>query len=176
MSKPLTCKEAIKLFEERTQENATQATVVKLNGMLPPIDRFDASLNSLVCCEHLALSSNNIDRIGNLQGLRALKILSLGRNRIKRLENLEAVSGTLEQLWISYNLIERLAGIEKLRNLKTLFISNNLIASLAEIDRLSGLPLEELVLVGNPVTQVENYREEIGRRLPNLKKLDGVVL
>jgi Leucine-rich repeat (LRR) protein len=37
-----------------------------------------------------------------------LKILSLGRNQIKKLENMDAVSDTLEELWISYNLLDKL--------------------------------------------------------------------
>lgn len=48
----------------------------------------------------------------------SLKILSLGRNLIKNLTGLEAVSDTLEQLWISYNLIEKLKGITVLGKLK----------------------------------------------------------
>ncbi|KAL0228911.1 hypothetical protein GEMRC1_013531 [Eukaryota sp. GEM-RC1] len=155
---------------------AAEAKHVKLNGVLPPIDRFDASLNSLSSCEHLSLSSNAIERIGNLQGLHNLRILSLGRNKIKRLENLEAVAPSLEQLWISYNVIERLSGIEKLNKLKTLYMGNNLVSSLTEIDKLANLPLEDLVLHGNPVSTIDNYRDEISRRLPNLKKLDGVLL
>lgn len=34
-----------------------------------------------------------------------LRILSLGRNLIKKIENLDAVAETLEELWISYNQI-----------------------------------------------------------------------
>ncbi len=37
-----------------------------------------------------------------------LRILSLGRNLIKKVENLEAVADTLEELWISYNSISSL--------------------------------------------------------------------
>lgn len=37
-----------------------------------------------------------------------LKILALGRNQIKKIENLDSVAETLEELWISYNLLERL--------------------------------------------------------------------
>jgi dynein light chain 1 len=35
-------------------------------------------------------------------------VLSLGRNCLKKLESLEAVAGTLQQLWLSYNQIDRL--------------------------------------------------------------------
>ena len=34
-----------------------------------------------------------------------LRILSLGRNLIKKIENLDAVAETLEELWLSYNII-----------------------------------------------------------------------
>lgn len=37
-----------------------------------------------------------------------MRILSLGRNVIKKLEQLEPVAATLEELWVSYNLLEKL--------------------------------------------------------------------
>jgi len=57
---------------------------------------------------HLALSTNNIEKISSLSGMENLKILSLGRNCIKKIENLDAVSETLEELWISYNILQGL--------------------------------------------------------------------
>ena len=41
-----------------------------------------------------------------------LKILSLGRNLIKKIENLDAVAETLEELWLSYNLIASLVSLK----------------------------------------------------------------
>ena len=52
-------------------------------------------------------------------------MLSLGRNNIKKIEGLDAVSETLEELWISYNLIEKFNGIECCKKLKVLYASNN---------------------------------------------------
>ncbi|KAI8431733.1 hypothetical protein MSG28_016184 [Choristoneura fumiferana] len=78
----------------------------------------------------------------------------------------ECVGDTLEELWVSYNMIEKLKGINVLRNLKVLYMSNNL-----------ELPhLEDLLFVGNPLydaCELEAWRAEAARRLPNLKKLDG---
>jgi dynein light chain 1 len=37
-----------------------------------------------------------------------LRILSLGRNLLKKIENVEVVAETLEELWLSYNQIEKL--------------------------------------------------------------------
>ena len=70
---------------------------VKLYFMIPPIQKMDpAALSTLKACEHLALSSNTIDKIANLGGLENLRILSVGRNNIKKLENMDALADRLE--------------------------------------------------------------------------------
>ena len=150
--------------------------------MVPSIDKMDATLSTLKACKHLSLSTNTIEKISSLSGMENLKILSLGRNLIKKLENLDAVSETLEELWLSYNQIASLAGIERLSNLRILFLSNNKLASWADIERLSGLSkLEELLLVGNPLyndykdnNSLPDYRVEVIKRIPNIKKIDGM--
>jgi dynein light chain 1 len=42
--------------------------------------------------------------------MESLQILSLGRNLIKKIEGLEPVADTLEELWLSYNQIDKLVG------------------------------------------------------------------
>ena len=66
------------------------------------MDKMDDSLNQFEACVKLSLSTNSIERIVNLK-LKNLRILSIGRNNIKRVAGLEDVSQTLEELWISYN-------------------------------------------------------------------------
>jgi dynein light chain 1 len=61
----------------------------------------------VAACKHLSLSTNNIEKISSLSGMDNLSVLSLGRNLIKKIENLDGVADTLEELWISYNLIEK---------------------------------------------------------------------
>lgn len=56
----------------------------------------------------MSLSTNNIEKISSLSGMDNLQILSLGRNQIKKIENLDGVADTLEELWLSYNLLEKL--------------------------------------------------------------------
>jgi dynein light chain 1 len=98
-----------------------------------------------------------------------LKVLSIGRNCIKKIENLEGVAETLEALWISYNQIEKLVGIDKLTNLKVLYLANNKIRDWSEIDRLSSLhKLEELLLKSCPIYDeakeagtISTYRVEV---------------
>ncbi|KAG5460479.1 MAG: hypothetical protein BJ554DRAFT_7468, partial [Olpidium bornovanus] len=127
---------------------------------------------------HLNISTNQIEKIAGLQGLSCLKILSLGRNCIKKIEGLDAVADTLEELWISYNLVERLNGIECCKKLRVLYASNNKIKAWEGVLPLKELPvLEEVLLTGNPLeekcTADGNWRDEITKKLPGLKKLDG---
>merc|ERR1711977_650704 len=181
------CRDAIKAFEANTERNkkgekAEECPHVKLYGMYPPITKIDpAALSTLKRCEQLALSSNNIDKIGNLAGMENLKILSLGRNLIKKLDNMDGLGNKLEQLWVSYNQLSSLGGIEKLKCLKVLYVGNNKISDVKEINRLCEIPeLEELVLYGTPfhwnIVAKEGelaYASQVMAILPNLKKLDG---
>lgn len=51
MSKATTIKEALKRWEEREQQNATQATAIELQFQWPPIEKMDNTLGTLVNCE-----------------------------------------------------------------------------------------------------------------------------
>lgn len=158
---------------------AAQEKTVLLIGMLPPIAKMDKELSSLTACEHLGLSTNCIDKISpGLKELKNLKRLSLGRNAIRKLEQLDIPQ--LEQLWISYNKIDKLSGLDKLKNLKVLYMSNNLISNIAEIERLAGQcpELQEALFTGNPfqtgAASEQEYRFSVIQRLPKLQKLDGI--
>ncbi|EPY31106.1 dynein light chain 1, axonemal [Angomonas deanei] len=126
-----TVKEAISRFEEAEWKRraaslapeeqealppivAAQEKKVLLIGMLPPIVKMDKEIALLKECEHLGLSTNAIEKIGpGLKELKKLKILSLARNNIRKLEQLDLP--LLEQLWISYNKIDKLTGLDKLK-------------------------------------------------------------
>ena len=75
--------------------SAEEATYIKLYCQMPPITKLDGSINTLRNCERLALSTNSIDKIVPLTNLPRLKILSLGRNLIKKISDLEGVAGKL---------------------------------------------------------------------------------
>ncbi|XP_045175527.1 dynein axonemal light chain 1-like isoform X2 [Mercenaria mercenaria] len=140
--------------------------------------------NAITCISmyrrKLSLSTNCIEKIANLNGLKNLKILSLGRNNIKSLTGLEAVGDTLQELWISYNRIEKLKGVNVLKKLKVLYMSNNEVKDMNELVKLDDLPcLEELVFVGNPLEvamDAAEYRPKLMEKLKKIKKLDGEVL
>lgn len=189
---------AIKAFEQKTGESAAEAKIVKLYGQVPPITKLDAStfhvtikkyslssaflgLNNLTECEHLQLSTNSIDKIGiSLTGLKKLRILSLGRNILKKIEKLDELGENLEELWLSYNQISNLDGLSSLTNLTTLYMSNNAIKSFAEIEKLQTLPnLKSVLFYGNPLydgLSAQEARIEVLKRLPNITKIDGYVV
>ncbi|XP_055837705.1 dynein axonemal light chain 1 [Episyrphus balteatus] len=177
MSKATTIKEALKRFEERARVSSSEATEIDLQFQWPPIEKMDGALGNLVNCKWLSLSTNMIEKINGLNGMRNLRVLSLSRNYIKQISGLEVVADTLQELWLSYNLIEKLKGLSALKNLKLLFISNNLLKDWCEINKLQELTsLEDLLLVGNPICEgydETGWRAECIKRLPLLKKLDG---
>jgi dynein light chain 1, axonemal len=135
-----------------------------------------------------------IDRIGYMNGLRSLTVLSLSRNNIKNLTGLEVLGETLEQLWISYNQLEKFKNIRTLKKLRVFFFAYNQVKDWSEIGKLNELiALEEINAYGNPIHERivgenfspepsqpttaldEQYRQEFIRRVPHLKKLDGRV-
>ncbi|XP_064403963.1 dynein axonemal light chain 1-like isoform X2 [Halichondria panicea] len=179
MSKGTSIKDAISKWAVKTGEDPKEAKKIHLYMQLPPIEKMDASLSTLANCETLSLSSNCIEKISNLNGLKNLVTLSLGRNLIKNITGLEAVADTLQQLWISYNNIEKLKGITVLAKLKVLYMSNNNVKEWSEFQKLGELQnLEDLVFVGNPLEEKHSgdgdWREQALKRVPKLKKLDGV--
>ena len=137
MARATSCRDAIKKWEEKTGQVATEAKEVSLICQIPFIDKMDDALNTLENCEKLSLSTNCIERIINLPKLKNLKILSLGRNNIKRIVGLDEIGATLEQLWLSYNQIEKLEGLTLCIKLVVLFMSNNRIKAWEEIAKLA---------------------------------------
>ncbi|XP_069988138.1 dynein axonemal light chain 1 isoform X4 [Penaeus vannamei] len=148
-SKGTTVREALKQWEEGTGQKAAEALEVKLIGLYPPIEKLDSSLQTLVNCEKLCLSTNMIEKLSHLNNLRNLKILSLGRNNVKTFAGL------------------------------VLYMSNNLVKDWVEFIKLTELTaLEELNFVGNPLEEKHTgegtWRTEVERKLTGLKKLDGL--
>jgi len=116
-----------------------------------------------------------------------LEILSLARNLLVGVAGLDAVAGTLQQLWLSYNGIIKLSGLECCTQLRVLYLANNLIKDYKELECVPS-SVEELSLFGNPLFDASKaeganpatvgspYRVEILKRLPALKKIDGVIV
>jgi len=178
-SKGTTIKDALAKWEVENGMKASESQQIKLYSQAPAIEKMDASLSTLAACTRLSLSTNCIEKIANLNGLKNLQVLSLGRNNIKNLNGLESVADTLQELWISYNNIEKLKGIGVLKKLKVLYMSNNQVKAWDEFQKLGDLTsLEDLLFVGNPLeekhTTEGDWRDIATTKLPKLKKLDGV--
>ncbi len=190
MSKPTTAAQAqsitlggaLKLWLEKNPEKKIEdESIIKLNCTTPPIDRIDNTVNQFVNCVKLSLSTNMIDKIPLLPGscLPNLRILSLGRNQIKKITGLEEVGATLTELWISYNQISTLDGLANCTKLETLYISNNKIKEASELKKLaSSVPtLINCNFVGNPLYDGFPSRAEarmhVLRSVPQIKTLDG---
>lgn len=169
--------QALKTWETKNDAKSVDASELMLYAQLPPINKLDNSLNTLSNCEKLSLSTNMIDRMASFAGMSKLRILSLGRNNIKKVEKLEDVASSLEQLWISYNQISSLDGLGCLSNLTTLYCARNLLKSFDELDKLVSLTsLREVLFVGNPFGEgipKSDYRVEIIRKIPQITKIDG---
>ena len=177
--KPTSCRDAIKKWEEKTGVAPAEAEEVSLIGQIPPMDRIDDSLNQFENAVKLSLSTNAIDKMISLPRLKQLKILSLGRNNIKKLQYLDDVAATLEELWISYNFIERLEGLGSLQKLHTLYISNNKIKSWDEIGKCAGnQELKTVLFFGNPVYSGEKKDNwpQVVRKIPQVETIDGTMI
>ncbi|KAH8376624.1 hypothetical protein KR093_000468 [Drosophila rubida] len=177
MAKPTTIKDALARWEERNKQEAITAVEIGLQFQYPPIEKMDSTLSTLVECQKLSLSSNMIEKIVGISGMKNLRVLSLARNYLKNLNGIETLAETLEELWVSYNNIEKIKPIESMKALKVLYISQNLIKDWAEFMRMGAPPaLGEITFSGNPLFEnmdPANFLAEAMRRLPNLRKLDG---
>lgn len=96
---------------------------------------------------------------------------------IKKIEKLDDLADSLQELWLSYNQISSLDGLGSLTKLTTLFMSNNQIKSFSELEKIAGLPnLKDVLFYGNPMYEglsVQEARIEILKRLPKVAKIDG---
>jgi dynein light chain 1 len=175
-----TCSAALKNWAEEKKEAPEDAKVVKLYAQMPPISKLDNKLNDLKNVVHLSLSTNTIDRINVALALPKIRILSMGRNNLKKIEKLEGCANTLEECWFSYNAISTLDNLDALPKLTTLYMSNNKLHSWDELNKLSGLSeLRDVLFVGNPFYDglaPEQQRIEVLKRLPQVAKIDGVMV
>ena len=174
-----TCAKALQAWSAKEETPLEEAKIVKIYAQIPPITKMDNSLNQLVACEQLSMSTNAIDRILPLPGLKSLQRLSVGRNNLKKIDAALAADhgNTLKQLWCSYNKISTLDGIDKLLALEVLYISNNSLKSLDELSKLGELKnVKDVLYLGNEMyngLSKEERRIEVLKRIPHVTKIDG---
>lgn len=110
----------------------------------------------------LNLSHNAIETIGSLSHLSELEELHLSNNRIRQLPDLHTKLGNVKRLSLAQNQLASFDGLGKLYGLVSLDVGSNRIMDLDKIRRVASLPcLEELTLIGNPVTTVLDFRTKV---------------
>lgn len=84
----------------------------------------------------------------------------------------------LQWIDLSHNYLEHLDyGFEDVPQLKMLYLHCNYISDMNQLKKLTHLrELKTLTIHGNPLTNVSSFRIYIIAILPNLKKLDSVVI
>lgn len=102
---------------------------------------------------------NKITRIEHLAHLGAsLRSLELGSNRIRAIENLDALVN-LEELWLGKNKITKLQGLEKLAKLRLLSIQSNRITKIEGLENL--VNLEEFYISHNGLEKLEGLENNV---------------
>ncbi|KAL2751568.1 leucine-rich repeat-containing protein 9-like [Vespula maculifrons] len=128
--------------------------------------------------KHLFLHHN---RLANVYGLRqnsTLEILIIDHNKIETMDvDSFHENNNIACLSIESNKIQDLRFVKRLQCLKKLHVADNLIANENELDNLTLLTnLEELTLLGNPLSETVNYYKFALRSLTKIKSIDGYSL
>ncbi|VWU53165.1 dynein light chain 1, putative, partial [Hepatocystis sp. ex Piliocolobus tephrosceles] len=136
LGKEITLSYCIKSWESKNKKKITEEEEICFICHIPLIEKLDSSINTLEKCKKLSLSTNRIEKLVPMTGLKNIEILSLGRNCIKKIQFLEDISGTLKQLWMSYNYIDKLDNLQSLKKLQVLYLFHNKIKSFEEVEKL----------------------------------------
>ena len=123
------------------------------------ITSIDLSISLCAKLKTIDLSGNRLSALHYLTKLPYLISVVVSNNFIKELPDLHTKLGNLVHLDLSRNKIESLIGLSCLYSLVSLDVSSNQVREVDEIEHVARLPcVEELVLTGNPVTTVVDYR------------------
>lgn len=114
--------------------------------------------------EKLSLDRNRISEIKNLDELVGLEFLNLSHNYITEISGLNSLVN-LKNLNLSFNNISSITGLDRSEKLQVLHLSNNAIEEIKGLDKL--LDLKVLTLSNNKIERIENLDN-----LENLKKLE----
>ncbi|TIA93185.1 hypothetical protein E3P99_00321 [Wallemia hederae] len=125
--------------------------------------RFIHSCLQKLPLKQLYLIQNKLSVIDNLD-IPSLEVLELGGNRIRQIDNLNALSN-LKQLWLGKNKIEKLENLDNLQSLELLSIQANRLTSMDGLSNLHNL--KELYLSHNGITEISGLES-----LTNLETLD----
>ncbi|XP_008143088.1 leucine-rich repeat-containing protein 23 [Eptesicus fuscus] len=126
----------------------------------------------LISLHTLELRGNQLESTMGIN-LPMLKNLFLAQNMLKKVEGLENLKN-LTTLHLRDNQVDTLDGFsEEMKSLQYLNLRGNMISNLQELTKLRNLPkLRALVLLDNPCTDENDYRQEALVHMPQLERLD----
>eukprot|EP01063_Lacrimia_lanifica_P007292 TRINITY_DN1462_c0_g2_i1.p1 TRINITY_DN1462_c0_g2~~TRINITY_DN1462_c0_g2_i1.p1 ORF type:complete len:1017 (+),score=418.91 TRINITY_DN1462_c0_g2_i1:123-3173(+) len=131
----------------------------------------------------LDVSSNDLQSLDGVEGLRQLAVLNVSANRLARLPDMARLQ-RLTRFVGSFNALTSMAGLGVCRSLEEVELDGNHIADLdAVAEEVALLPqLRKLVLqsqsreTANPVCAAAGYRARLLQAAPSLTHLDGTAL
>ena len=139
------------------------------------IGAMDASLLLLPALEVLSLSRNRITEVRNLENAPKLHTLDASFNAIASVQGIGRLCRALTALNLASNAVRSSAGLEQLIHLEFLDLSNNLLCDFAEVNRLAGAlqEMKSLYLLGNPLSCKSDYRMKVFEAFHDEMVLDG---
>lgn len=158
---------------------------------LLPENNITSFVNSLVATSAMKNISTKAKEELEKQKKKAINIklvccsLLLCYNKIRELHNFESVVAfvmpdykNLQWVDLSHNYLEKLDySFEGFPQLRTLYLHCNYLTDLNDFAQLSShQQLKTLMIHGNPLTAVPNFRCFLISVLPNLKKIDSVLV
>lgn len=140
-----------------TDDQASASNTPEIDSPPPPAIDIKHNLINLV---FLDLYDNQIEVIGNLEGLKSLTVLLLGKNRITDISGLVCVKNTLRVLDLHGNKISNIsAKISPLQELKSLNLAGNLLKQVHDKDFAGLYCLKELNLKRNKIKKICGFED-----------------
>jgi len=122
----------------------------------------------------LSLHQRNIHKIEHLdRWAKRLQILYLQGNIIEKIENIGRLR-ELIYLNLCLNNVKKINGLDQCEALEKLDLTCNFVADPLEMENLqANKRLKELYVIGNPMTDVDGWRDFTVATLPQLETIDG---
>lgn len=112
----------------------------------------------------LIANENYLTGLDHFTSLHSLSHLYLSGNRISDTNNLNLRLGNIVYLDLSQNLISSMKGFSGLFTLEGLDLGSNIVSEINELQYIQALEkLNYLVLTGNPVATVVDYRVKVNK-------------
>lgn len=129
--------------------------VIQINASNNYMSSFRFNLSNLV---FLDLYNNQIEKISNLDGLKSLTVLLLGKNRISDISGIVSLKQTLRVLDLHGNRITHITQkICQLQELKSLNLAGNLLRQVYPNDFAGLFCLKELNLKRNRIKKINGF-------------------